>query len=110
MLIQLKIMCTIDGTIRQILSSCRSEPRANNQNKHELISLDTYENDSMQQLESDMKNFMDNQKVNFSVVEYASINKMLALCSLTVIMVFNLFFIVSFIFLYNLQSEWLFTV
>ncbi|XP_033208353.1 separin [Belonocnema kinseyi] len=76
-------MCTIDGTIRQILNRCRSEPRASNQNEHGPILLDLLEDDSKEKLEADMKKFLDDQKVNFSVVEYASVNKMLALCSLT---------------------------
>lgn len=84
-------MCTIDGTIRQILSSCRSEPRASNQNDHGPILLDLLGDDSKEKLETNMKKFLDDQKVNFSVVEYASVNKMLALCSLTVIIVYNRF-------------------
>ena len=102
-------MCTIDDTIRQVLSICRSEPRASTQDKHGPILLDLheeYKDDTKEKLEADMRKFMNDQKVNFSVVEYASINKMLALCSLTVIIVYIRCIIITIFCLFNQHFIW----
>ncbi|XP_043467216.1 separin [Leptopilina heterotoma] len=72
----------MNKTISQLLKSCRDEQPSINQDCKNPGFSEIYTNDSLEKLETDMKNFMNSQKVHSSVVGYASINKMLAMCSL----------------------------
>lgn len=78
-------MINLNKTVSQILNGCRNESYTNKQDDHNSDFLKIYNNDSIEKLESDVNNFIDSQKVCSSIVEYASINKVQAICSLLVI-------------------------
>lgn len=74
----------MNKTFSQLLNVCRDEQRSVNCDYQNCEFSKIYDNDCLEKLETDMKNFMDSQTVYPSVVEYTNINKLLAICSLLV--------------------------